>query len=145
MGEVEKNGGKWITTGEKWEDMGENGGKWGNSRYCAPDVGCGGLWQEVVEENGRKMGEKRQEIPVFHSTISPTFPDVEGLPHNSLCKKQLTALTDGKTMGFVTTHRHSPPRWLVRMLGLLWCMCGHVPPQQASCRRTAQGGKVLGP
>ena len=35
--------------------------------------------------------------------------------HSSLCKNQLTALTDGK-MGSFAAHQHSPPRRLVRML-----------------------------
>ena len=61
------------------------------------------------------MGEKWDEIPIFHSPIPPISPEDEDLPHSSLRKNQPTALTDGK-MGFFATHRHSPPRGLVRML-----------------------------
>ena len=45
------------------------------------------------------------ETPIFHSPISPIFLEVEDLPHNFLCTKQLTALTDGK-MGFFATRQH---------------------------------------
>ena len=55
------------------------------------------------------MGRRWDDIPLFHSPISLTFPEVEDLPHSSLCKTQPTALTDGKT-GMFATHRHSPPR-----------------------------------
>ena len=51
---------------EKWGEMGGNGGKWGemggkrgSSWHSTQDVGYGGLWRDVVEENGpngRKMG-----------------------------------------------------------------------------------------
>ena len=72
-------------------------------------AGCGGgRWGKI----GRKVGEKweeRDEIPIFHSPIFPSFPEVEDLPHRSLCNTQVTALTDGK-MGswapLIDTHRH---------------------------------------
>ena len=51
--------------------MEENGGKWGNSGHSTRDVGRGGLWRDVVDEKGTKMGEKWDEIPIFHSPISP--------------------------------------------------------------------------
>ena len=73
------NGGKWG----KWGQMGGNGGKWGNSGHSTRDVGCGGLWRDVVEENGTKMGEmgeKWDEIPIFHSPLFPIFPGVEDVP-----------------------------------------------------------------
>ena len=79
-------------------DMG--GGGWENGGHSTRDVGCGGLWRGVVQENGRKMGETRDEIPIFHSSIFPVFPRVVDLPHNSLCTNQLTALTDGKMENF---------------------------------------------
>ena len=47
-GETEKNGG----------ERGEMGGRWENSGHSTRDVGCGGLWRDVVEENGTKMGQK---------------------------------------------------------------------------------------
>jgi len=56
----------------------------------------------------RKMGEKWDEIPMFHSPIFPIFPEVEHLPLSSLCKHQHTTLTNGK-MGLLPltdTHRH---------------------------------------
>ena len=60
----------------------------------------------MVEGNGTKMGEKWDEIP-----IPPIFLEVEEIPHSSLCKNQLTALTDGKTetwafLPLTDTHRH---------------------------------------
>ena len=42
------------------------------------------------------MQENWDEIPIFYSPISPVFPEVEDLPLSSLCKHQLTALTDRK-------------------------------------------------
>ena len=59
------------------------------------------------EEKWRKWGEW-DEVPIFHSPIFPIFPGVEDLPHSSLCKNQVTALTDGK-LGFLpltATHCH---------------------------------------
>ena len=89
--------------GRKWRVMGGNrgkgGGGGGDSGNSTRDVG-GGLWWT-------KMGEKWDEIPTFHSPISPIFLEVDGVPHNSLCENQLTALTDGK-MDIFATHRHSP-------------------------------------
>ena len=70
-----------------------------------------GVW--VVEGCGamreRKLGVKWDEIPIFHSPISPIFPEVNDLPPSSLCKHQRTALTDGKMRTFAT-HQHSPPQ-----------------------------------
>ena len=56
--------GKWRTMGGNGGDWG--GGGWGNSSHSTRDMGCGGLWQEVVERNGRKTGEKWVETPIFH-------------------------------------------------------------------------------
>ena len=92
--------------GGKWGDMGGNGGDIGHS---IQDVGCGGLWRDVVEKNGAKMGEKWDETPIFQSPPFPIFPEVEDIPKSSLCKNELTALTNGKK-GIFATHRHSPPR-----------------------------------
>ena len=55
-GKMEENGGK------RW-GMGGNGGKWvggmgGEMGHSTRDGGCGGLWQDVVEENGTKMEQK---------------------------------------------------------------------------------------
>ena len=44
---------------------------------------------EKWEKNGTKMGHNTH----FHSPIVLIFPEVEHLPHNSLCKNQPTALT----------------------------------------------------
>ena len=78
------------------------------------------MWFKKMGGKWRKMGEKWDEIPIFHSPIFLIFPEVEELPHNSLHKNQLTALTDGK-MGFCATRRHSPPERLVQMLDLCTC------------------------
>ena len=43
MGEMENNGGKRRGLG----------GGGGDSGHSTRDMGCGGLWQEVVERNGR--------------------------------------------------------------------------------------------
>ena len=67
---VGKSGGN----GRKWGKMGVGG--WGNSGRGTRIVGCGGLWRDVVEENGEN-GRKWDEIPIFHSPISPIFPEVE--------------------------------------------------------------------
>ena len=96
---VEEIGGEWR---KKW------GGGWGNSGHSTWDVGCGGLWRDVVEENGMKMGGKWDEIPIFHRSVLPILPEAEDLPHPSLCENQVTALTNGK-MVFFATHRHPPP------------------------------------
>ena len=37
---------------------GEMWGKWGNSGHSTWNVGCGGLWRDVIEENRTKMGLK---------------------------------------------------------------------------------------
>ena len=85
-------------------------------------MGCG---RDVVEENGtkngRKMREKRGKIPIFHSPISPIFPEVKDFPHSSLCKN-INSPHSLMENGVLATHGHSPPRRLVRMLwdGSLW-------------------------
>ena len=61
------------------------------------------------------MRGKWDEIPIFHSSIFPFFPEVEDLPYSSLCKIQLTALTDRKK-GNLAAHSPSPPLWLFWML-----------------------------
>ena len=96
---------KWGTWW-KWAAMGENGGEWGGGEAGVAHrmwvvEGCGGMWL-------RRMGSKWDELPIFHNPTFPISPEVEDLSHSSLCKKQLSALTDRK-MGFCATHRHSPP------------------------------------
>ena len=89
--------------------MGGNGGRgdWGNSGHSTRDVGRGGLWRDVVEENGRKMGQ--------NTHFSPSrFPHSSGGRRSPPHHNPRTAHTDGK-IGFSATHQHSPPRWLVRM------------------------------
>ena len=49
------------------------------------------------------ISEPNREITISHSPIFPIFLEVEDLPHNSLCKNQLTAPTDRK-MGFFFCH-----------------------------------------
>ena len=105
MGEMEKNGG----------EMGGNGELAGIAHGVWVVEGCGVMWSRKMGQNGTTLGEKWHEIPIFHSSISPMFPEVEDPLHSSLCRNQFTALTDGK-MGMFATHRHSPPQRLVRML-----------------------------
>ena len=71
------------------------------------DGGCGGLWRDVVGENGTKC-------PLFAVPFPAIFPRVEDLPHNSLCKNHPTALTDRKmgTLPLTDTDRHGG-----------WCGC----------------------
>ena len=78
---------------EKWrkpEKWGEMGGEWG-SGHSTRDVGCGGLWWDVLEENGTQLGEKWEEIGTKHRFFTipfpPFSPEVKDLPHSSLCKK----------------------------------------------------------
>ena len=100
--------------GEGWGEWGGGmGEEWGNRGRSTRDVGCGGLYRDAVEENGTEMGPKWDEAPIFHSAISPIFPEVEGLPRSSLCKHQPTALTDA--------HRHG---------GECGCLCPSPPPSQ---------------
>ena len=79
---VEEIGGEWRKKC--------GGGGWGNSGHSTRDVGCGGLWRDVVEENGMKMGGKWDEIPIFHRSVLPILPEIEDLPHPSICKNQVT-------------------------------------------------------
>ena len=37
-------------------------GEWGNSGHSTRDVGRGGLWQDVVEENGTNMGQSGRKM-----------------------------------------------------------------------------------
>ena len=64
--------------------------------------GCGAMRE-------RKLGVKWDETPIFHSPISPIFPEVNELPRSFLCKHQRTALTDRKMRTFAS-HQHSPPQ-----------------------------------
>ena len=87
--------------------------------------GCGAMCEEngtkTGEENGRKLGRIPPPPPPFFFSKSsfgdPHFPhpEVEDLPHSSLCKNQLTAFTDGEIQIFAT-HRLPPPRRRVRLL-----------------------------
>ena len=43
----------------------------GDSQHSTRDMDCAGLWRDVVEENGTKMGPKWDQIPIFHSPIFP--------------------------------------------------------------------------
>ena len=74
-------------------------------------------WEKNGTKHERRMGEKRDETPMFHSPISPIFPEVKDLPHRSTCTNQRTALADGKG-GVFATPQHSLPRRLVRMLDI---------------------------
>ena len=42
--------------------------------------GCGGMWLRKMGENGRKMGGKWDEIPIFYSPISPIFLELKIFP-----------------------------------------------------------------
>ena len=96
--------------GETWGEMRE---KWGSSGHSTWNVGCGGLWRDVVEENGIKMGEKWKENgtkypfftvafpPLFFwkSKIFPTVPFGKiSSPHSLTEKWEFWPLTD--------THRY---------------------------------------
>ena len=102
---MEGDGGKWGGNG------GEMGG-WGMGIAHGMWVveGCGGMWLRKTgqkgKENGKKNGRKWEEMGgnthFSLSYFSLFLPEVEDLPHSSLCKNQLTALTDGK-MAIVAT------------------------------------------
>ena len=52
------------------------GWEWGNSGHTTQDVGCGGLWPDVVEEKGTKMGgkwEKNGRNTHFFTVPLPPF------------------------------------------------------------------------
>ena len=62
-------------------EVNRGAGGWGNS---GRDVGCGGVWRNVVDANGRKMGRKWEnngkKYPFFTAPFfgggrcSPQFP-----------------------------------------------------------------------
>ena len=96
------------------EENGGNGeGGWENSGRSTWDVGCGGLWQDVVVENGRKMGEKWEKsgtkyafftVPFSEffrrSKIFPTVPFVKTISPHSLTEKwEFLPLTDAPCHG----------------------------------------------
>ena len=111
----------------------------------------------VVEENETQMGERWRKMgekwDISPRPIFPILPEVEDLPLSSLCKDQLTALTDGK-MGIVATHRHSPPaqkdrHFAVTILRYLYSGAGdgmgvggikaHKRPEDRRCKAGAGG------
>ena len=77
MGEMCINRGKW----EEMVGNGKNGGYgrewgggvWGNSRHSTQDVGCGGLWWDVVEESGTKKEKIWTKYPFFTVPFSRFF------------------------------------------------------------------------
>ena len=86
---------------------------------AAGALGCGGAarkapgGQRGTREGGgsglgRRMGRNARfsHSRLFHFSV-------ENPPPSSLCKRRLTALTDGKT-AILATRGQSPPRWLVR-------------------------------
>ena len=143
MGEMGEDGEKWGDMGE----TGERGGNWGERggmgwnreivgrahRMCVVE-GCGGMrfrkMGQKWQGNRRKMGRK---YPFFTVPCFLILPEVKDLPNNSLCKNQLTALTDGKIGTFVT---HSPPRRPVRMLE-------HVKKLPKTCQRHFQCTDII--
>ena len=97
MGGKEENEGKWR----------KMGGAWGNRGHGTQNVGCKGLWRDVVEENRSNMGEKWEKMgrnTHFSQSRFPILPEVEDLPHSPLCENQRSAPTDGKNGHFC----HSP-------------------------------------
>ena len=108
MGEMEGNGGKWRKMGEyggKWGEMGGNAGKWGNSGHSTQDVGRGGMWWDLVEENGRKMGETMGQNTHFSPSHSSHFSGGRNIfpanpfaktspPHSPTEKWEFLPLTD---------------------------------------------------
>ena len=94
-------------------------GEMGSQQHGTWAMGCGGLWRNVMEENGGKWKEnetqmegKWDEIPGFHSSSFPICPDVEDLTHNSHFFKSAHRTHRPKNGNFC----HSPPRRRVRML-----------------------------
>ena len=57
---------KMEKSGEKWGGLGG-----GDSGHSTRDVGYGGLWRDLVEENGTKMGENIRKN--FQSRFSHFF------------------------------------------------------------------------
>ena len=79
-----------VESGEKWGGMGNNVGKCGK-RGGGGEIARSedGMWlRNMGQKRGvkwEKMGGKWEEIPIFHSPVLPHFPEVEDLPHSSLC------------------------------------------------------------
>ena len=71
---------------EKWRKWGKWGGEWENSGNSTRDMGCGRMWQDVVEENGTKMGEKTH-FPHFSGGQRSSLPFVKISPPHSLTEK----------------------------------------------------------
>ena len=86
--------------------------RWRNSRHSTRNVGCGGLWCNMVEENGTKY-------PLFSVPFSPFSRRSRIFPAVRFVKNQLTEHTD-RELGISATPRHStPPRRLVGMLDIV--------------------------
>ena len=88
------------------------------------------------------MGQKWDDIPIFHTPIFPIFPEVEDLPHRSLCKLQLTALIDGK-IGHFATHQHSIPQRPVQMTNRKDRQQWDVQPTASVCTVSTGANGVL--
>ena len=112
-----QNFGVWKNGGGGWEGNGEIAGI-AHGMWVVE--GCGGMWLRKMgemggkwEENGRKMGENTHLSPIFpftpffwRSKVFPTIPFVNTSSPHSMTEKWES----------FATHRHSPPRWPVRML-----------------------------
>ena len=95
-----------------------------------------------LRKMGEKMGQNWDEILIFHSPISPIFPEVEDLPHTSLCKNQLTALTDEKKNGNVC---HSPTRTATAAGADAWLSDGSPLDGRLTGQPMALTGEPSGP
>ena len=85
--------------------MGENAGKWGNSGHSTQDAGRGGMWRDLVEENGREMGETMGQNTHFSPSHSSHFSRGRNIfpanpfattspPHSPTEKWEFLPLTD---------------------------------------------------
>ena len=54
------------------------GEKWGNSGHSTRDVGCGGLWRDVVEENRAIMREKWEKNGTKYPFFTVPFSHFSG-------------------------------------------------------------------
>ena len=114
-----------LWTLEKWGEMGGQSAKMGGNGEKAGitrNVGCVGLWRDVVEENGTKMGEKvggGGEIPIFQSHFPPFFWRSKIFPTIPCFKNSAHHTHRRKNGNFC----RSPPPRLVRMLARWLCLC----------------------
>ena len=103
---MEENGGKWGKLGGNGEIAGVARGMW-------VVEGCGGM--RNMGHKWEKVGEKWDEMLMFYSPISPLIWRSKTFPSAPFIQISAPHPPDGK-LGILATHRHSPPRRLVRIL-----------------------------